>query len=154
LARDIYMRFYKNTRVLLNDNRMTTDIYIMQCNVRILRLLALICLLFLRSQEKKNRKKKEELSLLSESNSPKVCSFHTASSLTSSSMKKYNDDKEKSEKKKGRNSPARVKTPRCTRTPFVRSFPTASFHSSAIFTFPRYKNHFVSPREKRKQKDE
>ena len=148
------MRFYKNTRVLLNDNRMTTDIYIMQCNVRILRLLALICLLFLRSQEKKNRKKKEELSLLSESNSrgtklrfkklngwnlSQSRSFHTTSSLTSSSMKKYNDDKEKSEKKKGRNSPARVKTPRCTRTPFVRSFPTASFHSSAIFTFHRYK---------------
>ena len=43
----------------------------------------------------------------------------------------------KEREKKGRNSPARVKTPR-TRTPFVRSF-AASFHSSAIFTFHRYK---------------
>ena len=162
------MRFYKNTRVLLNDNRMTTDIYIMQCNVRILRYLCADLLAFLSAPEKK----KEELSLLSESNSrgtklrfkklngwnlSQSRSFHTTSSLTSSSMKKYNDDKEKSEKKKGRNSPARVKTPRCTRTPFVRSFPKASFHSSAIsFFLDTEKSFRISPREKgrRKQKDE
>jgi len=55
----------------------------------------------------------------------------------------------KEREKKGRNSPARVKTPR-TRTPFVRSF-AASFHSSAIFTFHRYKKKRLicaSPREK------
>ena len=111
---------------------------------------ALLCFLcnLISAFEKKNRKKRKN-SLLSESNSPKDCSFRTTSSLTSSSMKKYNDDKEKSGKKKGRNSPARVKTPR-TRTPFVRSF-AASFHSSAIFTFHRYKKKRLicaSPREK------
>ena len=113
---------------------------------------ALLCFLcnLISAFEKKNRKKRKN-SLLSESNSPKDCSFRTTSSLTSSSMKKYNDDKEKSEKKKGRNSPARVKTPR-TRTPFVRSFP-ASFRSSAIFTFHRYKKNacFVHQLQEKKQ---
>ena len=102
----------------------------------ILRLNALICFLCnyfsVLTIKKKNRKKKEELSLLSESNSPKVCSFHATSSLTSSSMKKYNDDKEKSRKKREETRPRESKLPR-TRTPFVRSFPPASFHSSAIF---------------------
>jgi len=98
----------------------------------ILRLNALICFLCnyfsVLTIKKKNRKKKEELSLLSESNSPKVCSFHATSSLTSSSMKKYNDDKEKSEKKKGRNSPARVKTP-----PY--SNPLRPFFPAGVFSF-------------------
>ena len=108
--------------------------YYMRLNMRVIMLPVQFDLRF----RKKNRKKKEELALERVKLPEKVCSFHTTSSLTSSSMKKYNDDKEKSEKKKGRNSPARVKTPRCTRTPFVRSF-AASFHSSAIFTFHRYK---------------
>jgi len=90
-------------------------------------LICFLCRLF-SALEKKNRKKKEELSLLSESNSPKVCSFHTTSSLTSSSMTKYNDDKEKSEKKKGRNSPARVKTP-----PY--SNPLCPFFPAGVFSF-------------------
>ena len=73
-------------------------------------LLCFLCKLF-SALEKKNRKKKEELSLLSESNSPKVCSFHTTSSLTSSSMTKYNDDKEKSEKKREETRPRESKLP-------------------------------------------
>jgi len=64
----------------------------------------------------------------------------------------YNEEiqrrQRKEQEKKGRNSPARVKTPR-TRTPFVRSFP-ASFRSSAIVLFLDTK---IS-KTKRKQKDE
>lgn len=54
--------------------------------------------------------------------------------------------RQRKEHKKGRNSPAQVKTPR-TRTPFVRSFPALFIHSSAMRE-ERYKNRFVSTKEK------
>ena len=55
--------------------------------------------------------------------------------------------RQRKEHKKGRNSPAQVKTPR-TRTPFVRSFPALFIHSSAMRE-ERYKNaRFVSLKQK------
>ena len=54
--------------------------------------------------------------------------------------------RQRKEHKKGRNSPAQVKTPR-TRTPFVRSFPALFIHSSAMRE-ERYKNRFVSINQK------
>ena len=99
--------------------------------------------------EKKIEKKRRELSLLSESNS-RLWEKNVSSSQSvvvdffffdeeERRNAKSTTTKKRARRKKGRNSPARVKTPRCTRTPFVRSFPTASFHSSClpIFTFPR-----------------
>ena len=58
--------------------------------------------------------------------------------------------RQRKEHKKGRNSPAQVKTPR-TRTPFVRSFPALFIHSSAMRE-ERYKNCIYKAKRKQTMK--
>jgi len=142
LARDIYMRFYKNTRVLLNDNRMTTDIYIM-----------------LQKTKRKNSsfwasQTPEVLNSVSKNWMagifPRVALSIRRRRWLLLPWRNTTTTKKRARKKREETRPRESKLPR-TRTPFVRSFPPASFHSSAIFTFPRYKKKRLicaSPREK------
>ena len=83
---------------------------------------------------------------------PRVCSFRTTSSLTSSTMKKYNDDKEKSEKKKGKKLARASQNSPVYSNPLCPFFPKSVFSFICHFTFPRYKNHFVSLQEKKESK--
>ena len=83
---------------------------------------------------------------------PRVCSFRTTSSLTSSTMKKYNDDKEKSDKKNGKKLARASQNSPVYSNPLCPFFPKSVFSFICHFTFPRYKNHFVSLQEKKESK--
>ena len=94
-------------------------------------LICFLCRLF-SALEKKNRKKKEELSLLSESNSPRFALSIRRRRWLLLPWRNTTTTKKRARKKREETRPRESKLPR-TRTPFVRSFPPASFHSSAIF---------------------